>query len=112
MLLFEASVGYQPPLIKIQKWEIADPLVQECLHGAREAWKKTQEASNQRSATHHHIPAPSYQPGQLVWLSKLDVLLDVAGSFNWSVSHRESGEALWGMPSVIPFLTTLSCFAA
>ncbi|TWW63527.1 hypothetical protein D4764_03G0005350 [Takifugu flavidus] len=41
-------------------------------------WKafcNTLGASSQRQANHHHVPVPSYLPGQRVWLSSKDLTL-------------------------------------
>lgn len=65
---FEASLGYQPPLLSLQEQESAVPSIQDFIQRASETWKVTRSAleqtqdMNRHSVNHHH-----HQPGQLVW---------------------------------------------
>lgn len=50
------------------------PSIQEYWKATRSALERTQDNSR-RSAIRHRQPAPSYQPGQLVWLSTQNIPL-------------------------------------
>lgn len=69
---FEASIGYQPPLLQTQEWEVA--VASRCRISFRE-WRMMQEAllrsqvAGQCSANRWRCSAPSHQVGQLLWLS-------------------------------------------
>ena len=78
---FEASLGYQPPLFPAQEVNLTVPAVQDHIQRCRKIWQdthtaleRTQEATR-RSANRHRNPAPTYQPGQSVWLSTKDIPL-------------------------------------
>ena len=78
---FEASLGYQPPLFPAKEVNLTVPAVQDHIQCCRKIWQdthtareRTQEATR-RSANRHRNPAPTYQPGQSVWLSTKDIPL-------------------------------------
>ncbi|KAL4007327.1 hypothetical protein ACER0C_001179 [Sarotherodon galilaeus] len=72
---FEASLGYQPPLLTITEGELTVPSVQHHLRRCRRAWRATRVAllrtaeQNKRLADRRRTPAPAYRVGQQVWLS-------------------------------------------
>uniref|UniRef100_A0A8C6MDH0 Gypsy retrotransposon integrase-like protein 1 n=1 Tax=Nothobranchius furzeri TaxID=105023 RepID=A0A8C6MDH0_NOTFU len=76
---FESSLGYQPSLFPLQTDSTST--TPQFLRRARRAWVATRSAlqrtaeRNQRLADRHRRPAPSYVPGQMVWLSSRDVPL-------------------------------------
>ena len=78
---FEASLGYQPPLLTSQEVDTTVPSVQEYIAQCKRVWQNTRQAlestqqSTQLSANRHRSPAPLYQPGQEVWLSTKNIAL-------------------------------------
>uniref|UniRef100_A0A8C6NV81 Gypsy retrotransposon integrase-like protein 1 n=1 Tax=Nothobranchius furzeri TaxID=105023 RepID=A0A8C6NV81_NOTFU len=74
---FEVSLGYQPPLFPSDS--ASSTSVPQFLRQARRTWNQTRAAlqrtaeRNCRIADRHRRPAPTYTPGQLVWLSSRDV---------------------------------------
>ncbi|XP_054651361.1 uncharacterized protein LOC129191789 isoform X3 [Dunckerocampus dactyliophorus] len=79
---FKAAYGYQPPLFPSQEAEIAIPTVNAHLKRAHRVWKDTRAAlcrtadRNKQLADCHRIPAPTFQPGQEIWLSSRDLPIE------------------------------------
>uniref|UniRef100_A0AAQ4R871 Chromo domain-containing protein n=1 Tax=Gasterosteus aculeatus aculeatus TaxID=481459 RepID=A0AAQ4R871_GASAC len=78
---FEVSLGYQPPLFSAQQPEVAVPSVQTHLDRCRRIWGVARAALLQaaerssRGSNRRRNPAPTYHPGQRVWLSAKDLPL-------------------------------------
>ena len=71
---FQVSLGYQPPLFPNQEEEIAVPTVRAHIRRCRRIWRSARAAlkkateRSERSANRRRTPAPSYRPGQMVYL--------------------------------------------
>ena len=80
---FQCSLGYQPPLFPDQEREVSIPSAQEFVRRCQRTWKRARSqllrtvSRYQRHADRHRVPAPSYRPGQRVWLSAQDLPLRV-----------------------------------
>ena len=80
---FQCSLGYQPPLFPSQEQEIAVPSVQQFMRRCEKTWRRARAAllrSSQRmeaQANRHRSSAPTYAPGQKVWLKAKDLPLKV-----------------------------------
>lgn len=91
---FEASLGYQPPMFPVQEGDIAVPSVQLHLRSCRRIWRETRAAllrsaeGNKRIADCHRRAAPTYKPGQKVWLSSKNIPLKTESK---KLSPRSSG---------------------
>lgn len=78
---FEASLGYQPPLLSITEGEVAVPSVQHHMRRCRRIWRATRaallrtSAQNKRLADRRRVPTPAYRVGQQVWLSSRTITL-------------------------------------
>uniref|UniRef100_A0A8C6L3L3 Gypsy retrotransposon integrase-like protein 1 n=1 Tax=Nothobranchius furzeri TaxID=105023 RepID=A0A8C6L3L3_NOTFU len=76
---FEASLGFQPPLFPLDN--LSSTSVPQFIRQARRTWSLTSAAlrrtaeRNRRLADRHRRPAPSYAPGQSVWLSTCNINL-------------------------------------
>lgn len=80
---FLCSLGYEPPLFPDQEEEIAVPSVQAHMRRCRGTWRRARAAllrassKTQAQANRRRAPAPSYAPGQKVWLLSKDLPLKV-----------------------------------
>ena len=80
---FMACYGYQPPLFSEQESEASVPSVGAHIRRVKEVWRRARSAlsasavKTKQHADLHRSPAPSYRPGQMVWLSSRDLPLQV-----------------------------------
>ena len=71
---FEASLGYQPPLFPAQEPDAAVSSPSDHVQRCRQVWEKTRTAllrsqeRSSKSANRRRVPAPTYLPGQEVYL--------------------------------------------
>ena len=75
--------GFQAPLFPSQEEDVAVPSIQLHLHRCRRIWREARAAlvrtaaRNERIANRRRIAAPTYTPGQKVWLFSRDLPLQV-----------------------------------
>ena len=80
---FQCAYGYQPPLFPALEEEVSVPSAQAFIRRCRRIWNGARQvllrssARTKRAADRRRIPAPSYRPGQKVWLSSKDLPLRV-----------------------------------
>eukprot|EP00064_Thunnus_orientalis_P019636 superscaffoldBa00004994_g19761 len=80
---FQCASGYQPPLFPELEAEVVVPSAQALIHWCCRIWNWARlqliraAARNKRAVDQQWIPAPSYQPGQRLWLSAQDLPLRV-----------------------------------
>ncbi|XP_025760795.1 uncharacterized protein LOC109200937 isoform X1 [Oreochromis niloticus] len=81
---FEASLGYQPPLFPENELDLAVPSAQHHLRRCQRVWLRVRQAllrtkdQYTRHANRRRTSAPTYQPGQMVWLAAKNVPLRVS----------------------------------
>lgn len=106
LLPFEASLGYQPPLLSSSEGELAVPSVKHHLRCCRRVWRATRAAllrtaeRNKALADRRRNPAPDYQVGQQVWLSSRHIPL-------WTGSKKLAPRSL-GPFSIQEFLNRVT----
>ena len=80
---FQCQFGFQPPLFSEQEEDVGVPSVQGFMQRCRQTWRRTRQTllrtaeTNQAQANRRRRPAPSFRPGQRVWLSSRDIPLRV-----------------------------------
>lgn len=84
--LFEASLGYHPPLFPADEKELSVTSVRHFIRKCRHTWNNVSATLDRTSvqncclADRKGVPAPLYQPGQKVWLSTGDIHLKASSS--------------------------------
>ncbi|KAK2899296.1 hypothetical protein Q8A73_012425 [Channa argus] len=80
---FMCSLGYQPPMFPNQETEIAVPSVNAHIRRCRRLWREARAAllrttqRNKHLADRRRTPAPTYTPGQTVYLSTQNIPLHI-----------------------------------
>ena len=80
---FQCAYGYQPPLFPELETEVRVPSAQALIRRSRRVWSRVRQmllrssGRSKRMADRQRIPAPSYRPGQRVWLSTRNLPLHV-----------------------------------
>ena len=74
---FECLYGYAPPMFAEQEREVGVPAAGRLVGRCRRAWQRARRAlqaaamAHKRAADRRRRPAPSFCPGQRVWLSEI-----------------------------------------
>ena len=80
---FQCQFGFQPPLFPEEEMDVSVPSALQFVRRCKRTWKKVRQAllqtskRNQRQANRLRRPAPSFRPGQRVWLAAKDLPLRV-----------------------------------
>ena len=80
---FECLYGYAPPMFAEQEREVGVPAAGRLVGRCHRAWQRARRAlqaaamAHKRAADRRRRPAPSFRPGQRVWLSAKDLPLRV-----------------------------------
>ena len=80
---FQCQFGFQPPLFPEKERDVSVPSALQFVRRCKRTWKQARRAllrtskRNQRHANQLRRPAPSFRPGQRVWLFSKDLSLRV-----------------------------------